>query len=161
MIGKNKILLLLVGALLLVAGCSRKAITTTTEVKDSIVTRYVPRLVEVKVPGDTVAIYEYLECDSVTNKPKPFSAKAKSKKAHVAVVIDSTGKLSATGGCDSLKALLKAMDKELFHYRHEKKEEVIPQFKTRKIDVILRWIAITYLLLTVAYILKKLNPRKL
>jgi hypothetical protein len=134
--------------LVVVAGCSSRvapSISTKVEVRDSIVYQEVPRIVEVKVPGEKVTITKYIECDSVTNKPKPVEIKVKSakSKASVSVKVDSTGLMTATGGCDSLKLALEVMDKELFHYKHEKSDtkEVKPQiiYKTLTIDIFCRW----------------------
>lgn len=150
--------------LVVVAGCSRKTVApsiTKTVVKDSIITREVPRIVEVVVPGETVTVTKYIECDSVTNKPKPIELKVKTanSKASVSVKVDSTGLMTATGGCDSLKLALQAMDRELFHYKHEKTEIKEPQviYKTRSIDIFCRWFSAIVLVLLGIIIFHKIR----
>jgi hypothetical protein len=144
--------------LLVVVGCGRKAVPSiTSEVRDSIVVREVPRLVEVKVPGETVTVKEYIECDPVTNKPKQKDIKANTGRAHVAVAVRSDGLLTASGGCDSLTAVIQQMDKEIFRLRHEKREEVrvVTQYKTRDIDVFCRWFTAIVLLIIILYTIVK------
>ena len=156
-------LLLLTGwVLLIVAGCSRKTMTSTSEVRDSTVIKYVPRLVEVKVPGDTVTIKELIECDELTNKPKPFLRKSKTAKAKVSVAIDKRGMLTATGGCDSLKTVVQTMDKEIFRLRHESKTqtETKIEYKTRTIDKWARTICLIEVIALAGYIFYKLNRIK-
>jgi hypothetical protein len=48
-----------------------------------------PRIIEVKIPGDTVTIERIIECDSVTNKPIPFHEVKKSKRASVIIDVDA------------------------------------------------------------------------
>jgi hypothetical protein len=137
--------------------CPKISTHTTSTVTDSTSSKITVRLDTVRLPGDTVTLINYIECDSVTNKPKPVKFNAKSGKAHVSVKVDATGQLTATGGCDSLEAVVKAYDKELFRYRHENKKEVVTrtEFKTRDVDIFCRWFTgIVLVLLTVAALLK-------
>lgn len=146
--------------LLVVAGCSRKAAPSiTSEVRDSIIIQYVPRTVEVKLPGDTVTLTEYIECDSVTNKPKPVKFNVHSKRAKVKVEIDSEGKLTATGGCDSLKGVIQLLDKEILRLRSEKRKEVqvVTEYKTRGIDIFCRCFTGCFFLLLTLFVLFKLK----
>lgn len=138
---------LVLGLLVLVFGCSRKVTTnTTSELTDSTYVKEVPRFVEVKVPGDTVTLIQYIECDSVTNKPKPFNAKVKGLRSQVAVKVNSDGQLTTDCVCDSLRNVVKVMDKEIFRLRHEKKEviKVIThtEYKTRWYDIAARWVSV-------------------
>jgi hypothetical protein len=133
---------LLIGLGLVVAGCGRKVVpSTSVAVRDSIVIKEVPRLVEVKLPGETVKVVEYLECDSLSNKPKPKKIHATSDRARVSVAVNNKGILTATGGCDSLREVITLMDREIFRMRHEKKEKVkvVTEYKTRFIDKVCRW----------------------
>jgi len=147
--------------LVVVVGCSSRvvpSITTDTKtiVRDSIVTREIPRFIEVKVPGEKVVVKEYIKCDSITNKVKPKTIRARSESAIVDVTFSSDGSVTATGGCDSLNAVVTAMDKEIFHLKHEltvESKEVV--YKTRGIDIFCRWFAgIVILFLLVVVIIK-------
>ena len=149
--------LLVVG--IVVMACSQKTAVSSTEVTDSTVTRYVTRIDTVTIPGEKVTLKEYIECDKVTNKPKPFKAKAKNGKAHVSVKIEPTGELTAQGGCDSLKQVVSLMDKEIFRLRHEKKLEVrvVKEYKTHWFDPPARVISLLAILFVAGYIFIKLN----
>lgn len=143
---KRIFLLLSCLALFMVVGCSRKAVPATIEVRDSIRTEIKYRDVPVPVPGEKVKVIEYIECDSVTNKPKPVSIKAKGKKAFVNVTIDKQGKLEATGGCDSLVAIIQAQDKEIFQLRHRREVKIQKVHEPRWYDIAARWISLFTLL---------------
>ncbi len=152
----------LVVLMLMVAGCSRKTSTTTsTFVKDSVHVEYVDRDVEVKLPGDTVYLPGHIECDPVTDKPKPSSGKKKSGRLTLDYHLDAKGKINITCAEDSLKTIIKAQDKLIFQLRHSetKKTEVIEVYKTRRIDIICRWIAAILLVVVLIKIyLKFIKP---
>lgn len=148
--------------LLVVAGCSRKVTSsTTTEVTDSVYVKEVPRFIEILIPGDTVEIERMVECDSVTNKPKPFTVRKKSKTASLTVGIDSQGRLTGTGVCDSLQKIIEAKDKEITRIRKEKTKEVIVQteYKPRGIDIFCRWFTGISMLTCIALIFFFLNKK--
>lgn len=139
-------------------GCSRKAApATTTVVVDSTRVEIRYRDVPVPVPGETVTIIEQIECDSLTNKPKPKEFKAKGTKAVVTGKIDEQGNLNVTGGCDSLTAIIQAMDSLIFRLKHEKKTIEEKEYVTRNIDKFCRWFTGIALLLTTGYIILKLK----
>jgi len=145
--------------LLLAASCAPKLTTTSShEVKDSVRVEYVPREVRVEVPGDTVEIIGTINCDSLTNKPRPASFKARSKRATVSVTVSATGRLEATAACDSMQLKITALDKEIFHLRHEvdKKTVVQTEYKTRTIDKICRWISAAVVLALAGFIVGKI-----
>jgi hypothetical protein len=171
----RKIITLLIGLgllILLVVGCSPRAVPSTTTdtktvVRDSIIVKEVPRIVEVKVPGETVVVKEFIECDSTTNKPKPKVIKARHGNAFVKVKIESDGSATATGGCDSLQALVEVKDKEILHLKEKLTEKsktetkVITQKKTRTIDIFCRCftgIVLSIILLVLISKLKKFLP---
>lgn len=135
----------LVVLLIVTVGCGRKIMpSVTTEVKDSIVIKEVPRYIFVDVPGDTVKVPPIvIECDPTTNKPKPFKTAGKSGRASASATLNDKGELIIVTACDSLHKVVQVMDKELYHYRHESKSEIKPviEYKTRKIDIICRWIS--------------------
>lgn len=140
-----------------VAGCGRKVVPSiTTEVSDSILVKEVPRFIPVPVPGDTVEIERMVDCDSVTNKPKPFSIKKKSTRASLTVSIDNTGKLHSTAICDSLQKVVEAKDREI--YRLRKETTKIPVYVTSEFDNFCRWwFAITAIILIVTIFFKLKN----
>lgn len=145
--------------LLVVAGCGRKVVpSTTTEVSDSVLVKEVPRFITVTTPADTVLIERLIECDSVTNKPKPFNVKRKSRQARLIVNVDTTGKLTTTGICDSLQKVIEAKDKEIYHLRKEKMTIRIPVYTTSDFDIFCRWwFATTAIILIVTIFLKLKN----
>jgi len=141
------------------ASCSKKTFTNTSQTKDSIHIEYKERLVEVPVPGDTVEVEKLIECDSLTNKPKPFTVKMKSGRARINLKVDSKGSLTATGICDSLTRIVKLADKEIFRLREkiEKLEVLKTEYKTRTIDKIARWFMLVALLTGGGLIVLKLK----
>jgi uncharacterized protein YcfL len=146
-------------AILLLSGCSNKSVVSSTEVKDSVHVEYIPRMVEVKVPGEKVTVTKYIECDSVTNKPKPIDIAATKGKAHVAVVIDKEGQLTANSECDSLTELIKVLDQKITRLKSEKQTVVLPPeivYKTYWFDVPARFISLLTLLIIIVYILRRL-----
>lgn len=153
------ILFVWIACLYILSSCSRRAIgtTETSEVTDSVRIEYIPREVIVTLPGDTVRLVTTIDCDPVTNKPRPFQLSKKATKAKIQVKVDAKGQLTATGSCDSLKQVITALDKEVFHLRKEKKGkvEVVPFYKTRRIDVICRcWAAGCLVFLIIWVVLK-------
>lgn len=150
------ILLVLLFVLLLFS-CSPKVITNTSEVKDSVRIEYVPREVVVQLPGDSVEVIKWIECDSTTNKPKPVTIKAKSDRSRLKIRIKASGELTAVSSCDSIKQVVTLLDKEIFRLRHEssKKVEVVTQYKTRRLDIICRWYAGISLLSLILFVVLK------
>lgn len=150
-------ILLVLLLVLLLSSCSPKVITTTSEVKDSVRVEYVPREVLVQLPGDTVQVVQWIECDSTTNKPKPFTVKAKSSRSKLNLKVNSSGELTATASCDSLQQIVNVLDKEVFRLRHEssKNVEVVTQYKTRRIDIICRWYAGLSVLMLILFVVLK------
>lgn len=145
--------------ILVVVGCGRKAVpTTTTEIRDSIIVKEVPRVVEVPVPGETVTVTEYIECDSVTNKPKPKKINARSGKAVMNIDVKADGSITGSGGCDSLKALIQTADKLIERYRSAQKTEVKIEYVHQPYwyDIAARWIACIALVLFVLTVKSKI-----
>lgn len=120
-------------AIVVLFGCSRKTVSTTsiTTEKDSTYVKETPRDVEVKIQRDTVTITEYIECDSVTNKPKPISIKKTSTRASIKIDIAPDGQLTATSGCDSLKTIIQALDKEIHRVTQKETKETTVTDKGR------------------------------
>jgi len=144
-------------ALIALSSCSKRVITSTSEVKDSVRVEYVPRDVPVYIPGDTVTVTDWIECDSVTNKPKPITIKKKAGRTTLNLKVKSTGQLSASSSCDSLTQIITVLDKEVFRLRHEKVVKTEPIYKTRKIDKICRWFSGVVLLLIIIYIILRVK----
>lgn len=160
----NRVLLLFAGMmvlLLVVAGCSRKVTSSiTTEVSDSVRVKEVPRFITVTTPADTVLIERLVECDSVTNKPKPFTIEKRSKQARLSVSIDNTGKLTGTGICDSLQKVIEAKDREIYHLRKEKSTIKTPVYTTSDFDIFCRWwfaVTAVIIIITIFIFLKLKN----
>lgn len=120
--------------------CSNK-LRTSSSVKDSTHIELKPRIVMKDIPGATISTTTIIECDSVTNKPKPAKVKAKDKntRANVEAVVKPDGTLEVKGGCDSLQVAVEVLDKEVTRLREEKSTEVKIEYQTRKIDIVCRW----------------------
>lgn len=111
--------------ILSLSACSKKISTTTSSVRDSTVIREIIKHDTVHVKADTITIKQMIECDSVTNKPKPFKIKEHSGRAKATVEVKTNGELTVIASCDSLELVVQTMDREIFRLRHEKKETTI------------------------------------
>jgi hypothetical protein len=144
--------------LLVAVGCSRKAApSVTAEVMDSTFMAETARTVEVRVPGDTVEILKYIECDSNTNKPKPFIVEKKKGRATSRIEVKATGQLVDKCTCDSLRELTKVMDRTIYHLRRESRSETTPIYQTRKSVKVLAWIGVLSCIGFIFLIFRKLN----
>jgi len=148
--------------LLVVAGCSRKVVSSTTsKVTDSTHVSEVSRMVDINLPGRKVDVTLLVECDSATRKPKPKEIEATDGGGFVHVNIDSNGVLTASGGCDSLKAELEVKDRIIDHFRKEEtqetKTETVVQYKTYSIDKFCRPFTGVSILVIVGYVIYKIN----
>lgn len=149
---------------MVVCSCRPPAATTssvvTQESKDSTY-REIPRLIPVIIPGATVRVNQTIECDSLTNKPKPASGSASDGRAKASFNLDAQGNLDVSGGCDSMRTVIEAKDTEIRvleeKLRTESKSEVIPEYKTRNIDRIARIMAVI-LLVIIFFKIKKVLP---
>ena len=104
------------------SACSKKITSTTSSVRDSIIIREIVRYDTVRVKADTIRVKQIIECDSVTNKPKPFKIKEHSGRAKATVEVKSNGELTVTASCDSLELVVQTLDREVFRLRHEQKQ---------------------------------------
>lgn len=122
-------------AVLIILSC-RSTTTITNESLDSTFMSETIRRDTVYIKGDSVVMAGVIiECDSVTNLPKPIAIRRSTSRAKVSVVVDRTGKLTATGGCDSLQAIIEARDKEIYRLRTRLTTVTKPpEYKTRWID---------------------------
>jgi hypothetical protein len=159
------IFLLGLGLVLLVwVGCGRKiTASSTTEVKDSTYIKEVPRLVSFTSPASKVMVKEFIKCDPRTNKPIPTKISGRNGQANEEIDIDSTGLLTGTAQCDSLKGVIEVKDKEIYHLRQQKETttKVVTEFKTRSIDSFCRWFTGIGIVIAIALIfnkLKKISP---
>lgn len=130
--------------LLVVVGCSPKVVpSTTAEVLDSTHLQVVYREVKVPVAGETVTVHDTIRCDEATNKPVAQHLFAKSGKATIDVSIKADGSATASGGCDSLSVIVKALDSTIFRLKSNKtsRVEVVYEHTPYWYDIASRWIA--------------------
>ena len=139
---------LLIILITIASACSPRVITNTTSVRDSIIVKETVRYDTLTIPADTVRIEHQIECDPVTLKPVPTVIKRNSGRVRSSVTISNTGQLTVDSKCDSLQHIIRVLDKELFHYRHERKTETIEvtKYKTRWYDKLFRWMALILVL---------------
>ena len=109
-------------------------------------TKIIERLVEVLVPGEKTTETVYVECDSATNKPKPFSSEQSNGRSSSKTQMDSNGKLTTECDCADYKAQIKVKDTEIRKLKQshtqEQKTIVVTEYKTRWYDIACRWIAL-------------------
>jgi hypothetical protein len=93
--------------LLVVASCNRKSTTTTSElqtitiVKDSIAIHDSIVWETYTVPVDSLVLIGYVECDTLTNKPKTMSLAGKGKRMNTKLNLNSSGALSLSTTCEA------------------------------------------------------------
>jgi hypothetical protein len=153
--------LLFITTILLLISCSKKTTTTNSELFDSTFVQETVRLDTVFIAGDTVRLTELIECDSVTNKPKPFKVSGKSGRASVKVSVKKNGQLSVIAICDSLKEVIQVMDKEIFRLRQEKKvitTTLQPSKFKVWFDTTCKILAGIFILLILFFVLRKFLP---
>lgn len=112
--------LLVLVCTLLFCACSKKTTTSTTTITETADTVEIVRVDTLTIEGDTVRITELIECDSITNKPKPFKLRSKSGRATLSVMVDAAGELKADATCDSLQKIIESKDKIISKLRLEK-----------------------------------------
>lgn len=150
-------------AVLMFTSCGRKqtihSSTTQTIIKDSIYLVETIKYDTLIIPADTLVQSVYIECDSVTNKPKPFNALVKSNHISNSLILDNTGKLTSASALDSLLHIIATKERELYKwqalaYTQEDKETVfvkyIPKFYKYCFAIAITIIGLT----TLKYILK-------
>lgn len=101
--------------------CSRKSTISKTDtvtiIRDSIHEKEVVRLDTVVIPGDTLQTTFTIECDSVTNMPKPAKFKGSSKRLVQTIVVGNTGQITAYCAADSLLHVVASKDREIAIYK--------------------------------------------
>jgi hypothetical protein len=136
--------------LLIVMGCKTIRSDSRTEIKDSSIVRITPRWVPVGVPERRLDVNMKIECDPVTNKPKPVTQAFKGDKTSGAINLDAQGNLTGNVTCDSLQHLVEVRDSTITRLRFEKTAEVktiIKEvYKTYWFDQVARTIAIICIL---------------
>jgi adenine specific DNA methylase Mod len=140
--------------LMVAVGCGPRIMpSVTTEVKDSVWTKEIVRIDTVHIPGDTIILRTVIECDPVTNKPKPAKVRVKSDRGAVDLDINNKGEIVAKGITFDLWKQIELRDKEIHRLRSEKRKEthVVTKYKTRQIDVFCRWITAILFLLLIGY----------
>jgi hypothetical protein len=150
--------------LIWLSSCSRRVITQTVEhtIIDSVYVTLKPRDTTIYIPGDTVRITDIIECDSITNKPKPINISSRSGRAQAQVQITADGRLNILAHCDSLEQVITVMDKEIFRLRQEKRTiNVVTEKKPSKLRVWANNIAWTLAIIFLAIILIRLITKKL
>jgi hypothetical protein len=152
------ILLWLFIVMLLLSSCSRKTVTTSTNVTDTTTIREIIRYDTIRTPGDTIRISELIECDSITNKPKPITIRERVGRATASVTINNQGQLQVQASCDSLENIIRIMDKEIFRLRHETKT-VYYEKKPSKFKQWIDNVTYTLLGLIILYFLLRLLSR--
>ncbi len=126
--------------------------TTTSSVTDSTIIKENERWMVVEIPGEVMIIDNMIECDSITNKPKPFKKKAtklakprpdgsldphQSGSMAATTTLDSTGKLTTECECLDQKRKVRALDREVTRLRTEKENKNTT--KVKEVERPVRW----------------------
>lgn len=113
------------------SSCNRKqsisSSITKTLIKDSISLIETIKYDTITLPADTLVQSVYIECDSLTNKPKPFNTSIKSNKISNSLVLDITGLLTSTSIVDSLLQVIETQQRELHKYHSSVIEDTLKE----------------------------------
>jgi len=129
---------------------------STTVKKDSTWTETITEYDTIYLPGDSVMIVAWIECDSITNKAKDFEIKVDGKNLQLVLSLKN-GMLNALSKYDSSKHII-AKQKELIHtlsetitkLNHEKEEvKIVTEYKTHWYDIAARWLAVIFIILII------------
>lgn len=142
-------LILVIGLLMLLAGCCPKVVQMGTDRIDSVRVVERERIDTVFFAGEMLTVDWVIECDSITNKPVPSSFHKKDGRASANLTIDDQGRLQGRAGCDSLAAVVKLKDIEIYRLRRELVTAEVPM-PTPWYDMMCRWIAGIAVLMTAA-----------
>lgn len=101
--------------------CSRKSTVSKTETvtffRDSIYEKETVKLDTIIIPGDTLQTTFTIECDSVTNMPKPAKFQSNSKRLVQTIIVGNAGQITAYCAADSLLHVVISKDRELAIYK--------------------------------------------
>lgn len=145
-------------ASILMWSCASKTFTTSKEVYDTTYVEYRDRLVTYRVPADSAKLVPIrIECDPVTNKPKPVMGKKKSGRATVTAGVNASGDLFARSDCDELKGEINAQDKIIRQLRRELEQRTKTEYRVPLIHKVALWYMIITILLGAGYLVLKLK----
>lgn len=117
---------LLMLCMVVASSCKKLPIQSSTVVTDSTFVTEVIRIDSIVIPGDSIPFEVFIECDSITNKPKPLLFSTKSGRAFIEIRLDSAGMLEGICKADSLLKVVESQNQIITRLRFEKKTVVIP-----------------------------------
>jgi hypothetical protein len=130
----------------LVFACRSVVPPSSSSTFDSTMVETHSRIDTLYLPGEVVELPPiYIECDSTTNKPKPFTQTVDGKRIDLKSKLNNKGLLTVKCTCDSLATVVTLQDKEIFRLRQEKKVVVVPPKITHTpywFDLLFRWWAL-------------------
>jgi hypothetical protein len=147
----DKLILLLL--ILALAGCCKKPINK--KVVDSVTVRRIERTKTIKGPPESIKINQLIECDSITNKPKPAKTTQTGPGLTITTAIDTTGVLSIECNTDSLKRVIKELETVINKTESTEKK---PVHLVKWYDKTARAISIILILFIILYVVVKLKP---
>lgn len=130
--------------LLLVVGCGRKIVPSTTIVlHDSIIYKTEEKIV--RLPGDTIRIHKVIECDQKTNVAKDFK-ETRQQGINKTTVESKNGVLNVMSDCDSLLKIKNSIIEKM-HSENKTETKVVTEYEVYWYDKYLsRPLAILFLL---------------
>lgn len=106
---------------LLFSSCASRKIQHTTDtkvvIKDSFSVKETVQYDTIVLPGDTLIQTFTIECDSLTNQPKPFQVSQKHGRSSQVITLNSKGILTAECATDSLMHVIAEKNREVAIYK--------------------------------------------
>lgn len=148
-------IVVMVGLLMFaLGGCKRPPVRNEYR-SDSTHVQELVRIDTVQLQGDSILVEVPIECDSLTNQPKPVKYRFNSSLSSLTVT--GSGILSINSIRRPQRLLFPGKDRIEYRDKGVEKEVVVTEYITRRIDIFCRWFTGIALLLTLLYIIYKLK----
>jgi hypothetical protein len=124
---------------------------------DTTIVEYITRIDTFTLAADTIHTTAWIECDSLTLKPKPVVLHSIGHRSALRIDIDSSGLLKADSRCDSLVRLLEVREQLISRLRTESTHTVEPVYVTRWYDMMCRWYTVVTLGILALYLFLRIG----
>lgn len=120
---------LILPLLVLTGGCCRPPVQSQSTEKDSIIV--IDRERVVKVPGERVELLIPIECDSITNQPKPIAPYTRKGEYGTTIIRVDSGRIHLTEVREAYETRIKELEKKLSSTKKERIEIPVPYVPVR------------------------------
>lgn len=135
------ILTIMLSVAVAMTGCKSSKIDRSerSSVKDSVSVIKEYSVDTVYLPGDSIEVEVLIECDSLTNKPKPIKRQIVKSQLHASIAIDTSGILQVKCKTDSLIQIINKQKITMERYKTKHFEEHIESLTKRSNEARVKW----------------------